>query len=47
MGPWDPAAWEAVKLEPAAGLRVAKTQDRDRAAAGGSVQLDLLDGSGA
>jgi putative SOS response-associated peptidase YedK len=42
MGPWDPAAWEAVKLEPAAA-----GQGRNPAAAAGSQQLDLLEGSGA
>jgi hypothetical protein len=75
MGPWDPAAWEAVKVEmgilrpdvPKEGgdfpngrrsvpgdleptspaLPVVGSQDRDRGAAVGSVQLDLLDGSGA
>jgi hypothetical protein len=73
--PWDPAAWEAVKVEmgilrpdvPKEGgdfpngrrsvpgdleptspaLPVVGSQDRDRGAAVGSVQLDLLDGSGA
>jgi putative SOS response-associated peptidase YedK len=75
MGPWDPAAWVAVKVEmgtlrpdvPKEGgdfpkgrrsvpgdleptspaLPVVGSQDRDRGAAVGSVQLDLLDGSGA
>ena len=44
MGPWDPSAWEAVKLEPATLRPAAPSEQGQPKPSVRAVQLDLLDG---
>jgi hypothetical protein len=44
MGPWDPSAWEAVKLEPATLRPAAPSLQGKPKPSVRAVQLDLLDG---